>query len=90
MVSALSKLVLRLGKSEKEEERRERGKKRKKKKKTAKTIFSLVSVVRTHMNVPHPLNPQPRPWRSGIYTRLEPVNRRPKSRVGSNPREALF
>ena len=42
-----------------------------------------------HDLVAHPLNPQPR-WRSGIHHRLKPVNRPSKSRVGSNPREALF
>ena len=45
--------------------------------------------------VPHdldvdPLNPQPRPWRSGNCHCLMPVKGRLKSRVGSNPREALF
>ena len=43
-----------------------------------------------HYLVLHPLNPQPRRWRSGIHHRLKPVNRPSKSRVGSNPREALF
>ena len=37
-----------------------------------------------------PLNPQPRPWRSGNCHCLMPVKGRLKSRVGSNPREALF
>ena len=37
-----------------------------------------------------PFNPQPRPWRSGSHHCLMPVSIRPKSRVGSNPREALF
>ena len=36
------------------------------------------------------LNPQPRPWRSGNHHCLKPGKGRPKSRVGSNPREALF
>ena len=39
---------------------------------------------------PHPLNPQLRRWRSGNHHCLKPVTRSPKSRVGSNPREALF
>ena len=37
-----------------------------------------------------PLKPQPRRWRSGNHHCLKPVNGTPKSRVGSNPREALF
>ena len=39
---------------------------------------------------PHPLNPQLRRWRSGNHHCLKPVTRSPKSRVGSNPRDALF
>ena len=55
-----------------------------------KRARNLTSVRRSRRTAPPYYNPQPRRWWSGNDHCLKPVKRPPKSREGSNPREALF